>query len=409
MNLLGPFFEVVTMQHLPLRGKIEDRQLEIISNAGIVVNDGKIVEIGDFETLRSKNFEVVETTSQLVVIPGIVDSHTHALYGGSRAGDFAMRNAGKSYLEIAAKGGGIWSSVKHTREESKDELLDKLVDRISKMMSNGTTTLEIKSGYGLDLENEIKMLEIINEAKAKTSATVVSTCLAAHTLPKDFEGNSEQYLSYIVEEILPKVKELNLSERVDIFVEQSAFQIEESRDYLNKAKAMGFELTLHADQFTPGSSRLAVEVGAKSVDHLEATIDEDIDYIAKSDTVAVCLPGASIGLGEPFAPARKLLDSGAIVAIASDYNPGSAPMGNLLTQSSILATYEKLSTAEIFAGITFRAAHALGLDDRGILEVGKKADFVCFPTSSHQNILYRQGELKPSCVIIGGNISYGEL
>lgn len=189
---------------------------------------------------------------------------------------------------------------------------------------------------------------------------------------------------------------------MDIFIEKSAFQPDESRNFLLKAKELGFKITAHADQFTSGSSRIAVETGAVSADHLEATPDDDIDYLAKSATVATALPGASLGLGEPFAPARKLLDAGAILAIASDWNPGSAPMGNLLAQASILAAYEKLTTAEVLAGLTFRAAHALQLDDRGKLEAGKKADFAVFETDNFQNILYNQGTMVPSRVYISG-------
>ena len=172
--------------------------------------------------------------------------------------------------------------------------------------------------------------------------------------------------------------------------------------FLLKVKELGFEITVHADQFTSGSSRIAVEVGAKSADHLEATIDEDIAFLAKSETVATALPGASLGLGEKFTPARKILDAGGILAIASDWNPGSAPMGNLITQASILATFEKLSTAEVLAGITFRSAFALSLKDRGTLEKGKKADFVTFKTDNFQNVLYHQGSLKAESIYIDG-------
>ena len=194
----------------------------------------------------------------------------------------------------------------------------------------------------------------------------------------------------------------NLAKRVDIFIEKSAFLPEESKEFLLKAKNLGFEITVHADQFTSGSSRIAVEVGAKSADHLEATTNEDLEFLAKSNTVATALPGASLGLGEKFTPARKILDKNGILAIASDWNPGSAPMGNLINQASILATFEKLSTAEVLAGITFRSAFALNLEDRGTLEKGKKADFVTFKTDNFQNILYQQGSLKAESIFIDG-------
>ena len=408
MKLIGPFKQIVTLNNLPLRGKISDEQLEIIENGGILINsENKIEEIGNYEVIANKTKQSLSNSPTLqfsnsVVLPAFIDCHTHICFGGNRANDFAMRNAGKTYLEIAEKGGGIWSSVQHTRNASESELLEKLLERINRLISLGITTIEIKSGYGLNVESELKMLRVMKKAQEKTEATLVPTCLSAHLKPKDFEGTSSAYLQYILTEILPKVKQENLSKRVDIFIEKSAFQPEESRKFLEKAKEMGFEITVHADQFTAGSSRIAVEVGAVSADHLEATIDEDIEFLAKSETVAVALPGASLGLGEPFTPARKILDKNGILAIASDWNPGSAPMGNLITQASILATFQKLSTAEVLAGITFRAVKALNLTDRGILKKGMKADFVVFETDNFQNILYNQGSLVASEVYIDG-------
>lgn len=404
MKLIGPFKQVVTLANLPLRGKLSDEQLEIIVDGGILINENKIQKIGNFETLKSENqnIEIEYVEDEQIVLPAFVDSHTHICFGGNRANDFAMRNAGKTYLEIAESGGGIWSSVQHTRSASEEDLLKTLLERIDFLISLGITTIEVKSGYGLDVENELKMLRMIKKAQEQTKATLVPTCLSAHLKPRDFSGSNEDYLNYILTEILPKVKEENLAKRVDIFIEKSAFQPEESKAFLLKTKDLGFEITVHADQFTPGSSRIAVEVGAKSADHLEATIDEDIEFLAQSETVATALPGASLGLGEKFTPARKLLDAGAIVAIASDWNPGSAPMGNLITQASILATFEKLTTAEVLAGMTFRSAFALGLEDRGKLKSGLKADFVTYKTNNFQNVLYNQGSLKADRVYIDG-------
>ena len=405
MKLIGPFKQIVTLRNLPLRGKLSDEQLEIIENGGILIKDEKIEEVGNFEELKSKNqfSEIENIEGEQICLPAFTDSHTHICFGGNRANDFAMRNAGKTYLEIAENGGGIWSSVQHTRKASDEELLKTILERINSLISQGITTIEIKSGYGLDVENELKMLRVIQKAQTFTKATLVPTCLSAHLKPRDFEGTSQEYLNYILREILPKVKAENLAKRVDIFIEKSAFLPEESKEFLLKAKELGFEITVHADQFTSGSSRIAVEVGAKSADHLEATIDEDIAFLAQSETVATALPGASLGLGEKFTPARKILDAGGILAIASDWNPGSAPMGNLITQASILATFEKLSTAEVLAGITFRSAFALSLEDRGTLEKGKKADFVTFKTDNFQNVLYQQGSLKTDSVYINGD------
>jgi len=262
----------------------------------------------------------------------------------------------------------------------------------------------VKSGYGLNQEQEVKMLEAIHEANQLTEADLISTCLAAHIFPKDFEGEKEAYLQYILSDILPELKERNLTKRVDIFIEDTAFEEAMSKDFLMKAKALDFDITVHADQFHAGGSQVAVQVGARSADHLEASGDREIEILAKSNTIPVVLPGASMGLGEPFGPARKLLDGGASLAIASDWNPGSAPMGQLLTQAAVLGTYEKLSTAETLSALTFRAAAALGLVDRGRLISGMLADMVAFPIADHREILYHQGSLKPQMVWKAGKL-----
>lgn len=404
MKLTGPFKQIITLNNLPLKGKLQDESLEIIPNGGILTENGKILDVNDFDFLKQKfpDSEINFIDNEQIALPAFVDAHTHICFGGNRANDFAMRNAGKTYLEIAESGGGIWSSVQHTRQASENDLVNGILERVNILLNQGITTIEIKSGYGLNVEEELKMLRSIKKAQDKTKATLVPTCLSAHLKPRDFEGTSEEYLNYILDEILPKVKEENLANRVDIFIEKSAFQPKESEIFLEKAKQLGFQITVHADQFTAGSSRIAVEVGAKSADHLEATIDEDINFLANSNTVAIALPGASLGLGEPFAPAREILDKGGILAIATDWNPGSAPMGNLVTQASILATYQKLTTAEVLAAITFRAAYALDLEDRGVLSEGKKADFITYETDNFQNILYHQGSLKPKNIYING-------
>jgi imidazolonepropionase len=217
-------------------------------------------------------------------------------------------------------------------------------------------------------------------------------------LPKDYNGTAEAYLEEISSELFPKLKSENLAHRIDAFIEESAFSAQQIAPYFKKAKEMGFDITVHADQFSTSGSKVAVDFDALSADHLEASTDTEIALLAKSDVIATALPGASLGLGCAFTPARKLLDAGGALAIASDHNPGSAPMGDLLTQASILGTFEKLTNAEVLAGITFRAAAALKLADRGKLEEGLLADFSLFHTGNYQEILYNQGNLKP-CVV----------
>lgn len=406
MKLIGPFSQIITLAGIPLKGAVKDEQLEIISNAGILVENGIIQKLGEFQSLRNgfPKAELEEIKGENVLLPGFVDSHTHICFGGNRSRDFAMRLNGKTYLEIAESGGGIWSTVTNTRNESKENLIQSTTKKVNHALQNGTTTIEIKSGYGLSVESELKMLEAIQFVKSNSEADIIPTFLGAHMKPRDFEGSNSEYLDLLVNEVFPVLKEKKLANRIDIFTEKSAFSVEESRFYLQKAKESGFEITIHADQFTPGGSLLAVEFAALSADHLEFSSEKEIQALANSDVVATALPGASIGLGMQYTPARKLLDAGACLSIASDWNPGSAPMGDLLTQASILATFEKLSMAEVLSGITFRAAKALNFSDRGTLEIGKKADLVAFPTNDFRDIIYLQGQLKPNSVWKNGNL-----
>lgn len=390
-KLIGPFRQLLPLTNLPVKGSLSDDQLRVIKNAGIGVEGGKIVEVGTFDKMTSSYDEIEEITEEVVGLPGFVDCHTHMVWGGSRARDYSLRMRGEMYEKILEEGGGIFDSVEKTRKEEKKKLAEDFERRVVRHTNAGVTTIEVKSGYGLNKEGEIKMLEVIQEADVK--ADLIATCLAAHVCPKEFSDKTA-YLENVIEEILPEIKRRSLATRVDAFIEPSAFPVEVARGYLIKAKAMGFDLTVHADQFTLGGSELAVQLGAQSADHLEATQENGIKALARANTVAVALPGASLGLGMPFTPARKLLDAGVRLAIATDWNPGSAPMGDLVTQASLLGIYEKLSTAEIFAGITFRAAGALRLEDRGVLETGKLADIVAFPTTDYREILYHQGMMK---------------
>lgn len=402
LKLIGPISQLLTLDNLPLKGTLKDEQLEILENAGILIEGELILEIGNFETLKKKaeslGAKLIELEDNHVAVPGFVDCHTHICFAGSRAKDFAMRNSGKTYLEIAAAGGGIWDTVTQTRKLSLEELAEKTSKNANRQLAQGVTTIEVKSGYGLSVEKELKMLRAIHKANDSTSADLIPTCLAAHMKPRDFSGSNSEYLAEISEQLFPILKAEKLCNRIDAFVEKSAFSPEEIKPYFQKAKDSGFDITVHADQFSPGGSEIAILFGAKSADHLEASTDKEIIQLAKSDVIAVALPGASLGLGCAFTPARKILDQGGALAIASDWNPGSAPMGDLLTQASILATFEKLSTAEVFSGITFRAAAALGLEDRGRLKAGFLADFCLFPTSYYQEILYQQGKMKPAQV-----------
>jgi len=409
IKLIGPFSQLVTMRNLELRGPIADEKLEVLSHAGIIVDDSLIFDFGDFDFLRKKYPDCVADLieQEAVALPGFIDAHTHICFAGDRSNDYALRSSGKSYLEIAQSGGGIWSTVQKTREASLEELAKLTATRAARHLADGITTIEVKSGYGLSVAEEIKMLRAINLAgqpsKQNAQADLIPTCLAAHMKPKDFSGSAAEYLQQISQELFPILLAEKLANRVDIFVEQSAFSAAEAREYLTQARAMNFDITIHADQFSTSGSSLAVEFNAVSADHLEVSSDAEIAALALSNTVAVALPGSSYGLGiYHMTPARKLLDAGAILAIASDWNPGSAPMGDLLTQAAMFGIYEKLSAAEDFAALTFRAAKALKLSDRGIIEKGKIADFQLYPLDNYKKILYNQGKIKPFAVYKNG-------
>jgi len=400
MKLIGPFKQLITMDGMPFRGALSDEQLEVIPNGGILISEGKILVVGDFKQLKSKYqpSDVEQLTTSYIAFPGLIDAHTHICWAGSRANDYSMRLAGKTYLEIAEQGGGIWDTVQKTRNASLNDLVELTTFRANLLLKQGVTTIEVKSGYGLSVDHELRMLEAIRKANDETSADLIPTCLAAHILPKDFSGNETDYLEYIHQKLLPQVLQQKLSKRVDIFIDRGAFSISAARDYLMKAKEMGFDVVIHGDQFTTGVAKLANEVGALSIDHLEAADNNEIAILAQGKTIPVVLPGASIGLGEPFAPARKLLDAGTSLVIASDWNPGSAPMGNLLVEAAILGAKEKLTMSETWAALTFRAASALHLNDRGILKSGNLADIAAFKTDNYKEILYQQGQMKPEKV-----------
>ncbi len=395
-KLIGPFAEMLSMLNVPAKGAVKDDLLEIKHDCGIVVLEGIIRAIGDFTAL-CKNFnlsEIEEISSPQVCLPGFIDVHTHMCWAGSRARDYSLRTAGVPYLEIAKSGGGIMDTVRKTRQASETELLKNLLQRCTRQLKDGVTTCEVKSGYGLTVQDELKMLRTIDAASKRHAIDLVPTCLAAHMPPPEFKNTPEVYLQLILDEILPVVQKENLARRIDIFIEESAFSLQQAEPFLQVAQERGFSLAVHVDQFSPGGSLLACKLNASSADHLEAGGEREIKALANSNTVAVILPGCSLGLGINFAPARKLLDGGAGLAISTDWNPGSAPMGDLLMQAAVLGAAEKLSSAETFAGITCRAAAALGMHDRGVLAAGMLADFQAFPCHDFREILYHQGKLK---------------
>lgn len=398
MKIIGPFSQVLTLDGLPLKGNIQDETLEIRAGSGIAVDQGRIAGMDTWDRLI-KTYpaaKIEKLKGERVLMPGFIDCHTHICFAGNRVNDYALRVSGKSYQQIAEEGGGIWDSVTQTRKATQAVLTKLTAERANRHLQQGVTTIEVKSGYGLNIKDELKMLRSIRDAGEMTGASLISTCLAAHIKPRDFANDNAAYLQHIAHHLLPAIQKEDLSGRIDIFIEPSAFSETEAKVYLDEVKELGFAITVHADQFTKGGSAVALTSGAVSADHLEVSGHKEIQLLAKSGTVATVLPGASLGLGMPYAPARKLLDAGACLAIASDWNPGSAPMGDLLVQACVMGACEKLSIAETLAGLTIRAAKALGLTDRGILKENYLADMQAYPVKDFREIFYLQGSLKPS-------------
>ncbi len=408
--LIGPFSQLLPMSGIRLRGPLQDNEMPVLENAGLMIENGRIHSIGPFDKLRSTTSASqvihIRLEADCIGLPGFIDAHTHLCFAGSRARDYALRNSGRTYQEISRAGGGIWDTVTQTRNASREELTSGISQRAWRHLCNGVTTLEIKSGYGLSQEEELKMLLAIQDAKASVIADLIPTCLAAHMVPRDFTKGPDVYLKEISDQLFPILKAQNLANRIDAFIEEGAFSPENIRPYFEKARSMGFDLTVHADQFTTGGSEVAVLFGAKSADHLEVSTNREIKLLARSQVIATALPGASMGLGCGFTPARKILDAGGALAIASDHNPGSAPMGDLLTQAAVLGAFEKLTAAEVFAALTVRASAALGLKDRGQFSENCLADLLIFRAAHYHEILYHQGTLKPFQVYKKGALVY---
>ncbi len=412
-RLIGPFAQALTLRALPPRGPLRDDALEVIEGAGVVVGGGRIRAIGRWSDLAARaggEGWVVERVEEqpaladagpLTLTPGLIDAHTHLCFAGDRARDYADRLNGLSYQEIAARGGGIKDTMRATRGASDEALRDQNLARLRAHLARGVTSVEVKSGYGLSVPQELRQLRVIRELTRHTPQRLIPTCLAAHVVPPEATTPSD-YLSECLRDLLPRALSEGLTRRVDAFIEPKAFPADLARPYLSAARALGFDITLHADQFESGGARLAAELGARSADHLEVSTRADLEALSAAGVVAVALPGASLGLGCAYAPARLALDLGCSLAIASDWNPGSAPMGDLLLQASVLGAAQRLSGAEVWAGLTTRAARALALEGVGALEEGWAADLIAYPARDYREALYYQGALRPAAVWCGG-------
>ena len=344
-----------------------------------------------------------------MVIPGLIDSHTHLVFAGTREDEFVQRSAGKSYLEIAKAGGGIQRTVQAVREASLDELVELTLPRLARMLSYGVTTVEVKSGYGLTVDDEIKMLEAVRRLSRLQPIELVPTYLAAHTLPPEYRDRREAYVDLVVsDELMGRVADEGLAEFCDVFCEESAFTVEESRRVLEKGKEHGLTPKIHADQLTQmGASRLAAEVGAITAEHLEHIDGGGIAALKEASVIGGLLPGCSFYLGVPQAPARRLIDEGIPVTVATDYNPGSSVVESLPLTMSIACTQAKMTPAEALDGATVHAAAALAREDRiGQIEEGMQADLVVLDAPSVDQWLYQVGRNAVQTVIKKGRVAY---
>lgn len=402
--------QLVTGKELPVKdGETRMENIEVLSNGYIVVSRNEIMAVGSGDVPS----RLIKFTTKLidadgcVVTPGMIDSHTHLVHGGSRENEFLDKIAGVPYLEILKRGGGILSSVKATAAASEEELLSAAKKSLRRMVSFGVTTVESKSGYGLDSETELKQLRVNERLKLEQEVDIVSTFMGAHALPEEYKDNREGFIQKVIE-LLPVIKERELAEFFDVFCEEGVFSNEESRKMYSEAQKYGFKLRIHADEIqnTKGAE-LAKEFGMYSADHLMAISEEGIQALKNSNVIANLLPGTSFSLGKDYAPARKMIDEGVQVALSTDYNPGSCPTENLQLIMQIAALKLKMKPKEIFKAVTINAAKSLGREKRiGSIEEGKKADFVIFDSKNIEYILYHFGINHVSKVFKNGCLVY---
>jgi len=375
-----------------------------IKDAALAVVDGKVVYAGPERKLPRGLKSQLKHTEDLggaTVLPALVECHSHLLFAGNRAAEFERRNRGESYQEIAKSGGGILGTVLPTRKVTEAELARGAQQRVERFIQQGVTTIEIKSGYGLTNEDELKMLRAM---KRLSRARVVPTFLGAHAIPREYQGDAEAWINELISKTLPLVDREGLACRVDIFVEEGYFNKELARKYLKAAREYGFDLVLHADQLThSGGADLAIELGARSADHLLCISGKEVKALAKSDVTCVLLPSSDLYMNCPYPPARALIDNGARVALATDFNPGSAPSQDTALVGVLARVLMKMTLPEVIAAYTIGAAHALGLADQlGSLSLGKRGDFIVlaggveelFLEIGHQPVVsvYREGQ-----------------
>jgi imidazolonepropionase len=371
----------------------EMSQLEIVPNAFVAIHDGKIIDYGQGNYAKYiQDNTYFHNAENGIVIPGLIDSHTHLVHAGSREKEFRKKIQGVPYLDILKQGGGIHATVRATREATKDELFDKAYKSLNEMLLHGVTTIEAKSGYGLDTESEWKILEVMRDLQERHPMTISTTYLGAHAVPMEYKDDPDAYVQQVIDD-LPAIQKAGLAESVDVFCEAGVFDLQQSRRILEAAKSLGFHLRVHADEMEPmGGTGLAVDMEASSADHLMAVREEDIAKLATSKTVANLLPGTSFYLDKDFADARRLIEADCIVSISSDYNPGSSPSENFQLTMQLAANKLKMTPYEVLVASTINPAYSLGLKERiGSIARNKNADLVVLDAPNLDYVLYHYG------------------
>ncbi|HHE37254.1 MAG TPA: imidazolonepropionase [Candidatus Cloacimonetes bacterium] len=399
---------------LTLKGKKQPRtgkemdEVSIIENGAIAIKDSKIIAVEETSNIFEKyNSDQKIDASNKVVMPGFVDPHTHPVFVHTRENEFEMRIKGKSYVEISQSGGGIRSSIQAVRETSEDELFELSKKRIQRIIANGTTTIEAKSGYGLSTESEIKMLKVIRRLNEEFPIDIIPTFLGAHEFPTEYNDNRAEYIRILKKEMMSEVRRQKLAEYCDIFTEKHVYSIEQSREILTHARKLGFKIRMHADEIEPiGGAELAAEVGAVSADHLGATSDEGIKAMRDAGVIATLLPGTIFSLGmKNYARARAMIDSGLPVALATDFNPGSCNCDSMQFIITLACLQMKMTVAEAITAATINAAYSLEMGDKtGSLEVGKKADILIMDMPTYKYLPYHFGSNNVEIVIKDGEI-----
>lgn len=386
----------------------EMNSLDIVYNHSILIEDNLILDLIPDTSVFKYSYDQKIDAANKIILPGLIECHTHSVFAGSRADEFNLKLKGISYEDIAKQGGGILKTVNAVRKSSIPELLQLTRQRIYRFISQGITTLEIKSGYGLDFDNEIKLLEVINILNEESNIDLIPTFLGAHTIPPEFKSERENYIELVIEEMIPFIAKNKLAIFCDAFCESTAFSSEDTEIIFRAATEHGLKVKLHTEQFNNiGGVAVALKYNAVSVDHLEVLVDADIQSLCNSNTVCDLLPGVSFSLDYQYAPARKLIDGNAIVALATDYNPGSSHILNISLIMSLAAIKQKMSSEEIISAYTINAAKSVCVEQKtGSIEIGKSADFAVFDTDTYEDLIYNIGSNLCCMTIKNGNLIY---